>query len=136
MLFVDVLDTEKLKIQCPFCGATLLTPKGLKECPHLLFCCSSESAEVVRGDCPEKFEDETVDEFDDETYDGRSVYERIEALDYPHSFCFWIYNDLPPFMCGSGFEGYIGICQFTEDEMQKLQQRNVRPAEPHTLSGF
>jgi hypothetical protein len=120
MLFVDVLDTEKLKIQCPFCGATRLTTKGLKDAITCSFIARAKAQKLCAATASE---DETVDEFDGE----RSIYESIEALDYPHSVCFRVYNDLPPFMCSSGFEGYIGLCQFTEEKCRKCSRGKYSP---------
>lgn len=109
-------------IKCPFCGSSLYDQEGLHQCPHLLFHASDFGPEFVREDFPFKFGEEPVDENDPQTDDEEDMnfWEHIEKVEMTNSFCFALINNAPPCMCGSGFVGYIGICQHTQEELKNF----------------
>lgn len=105
-------------VKCPFCGSSLYDQEGLHQCPHLLFHASDFGPEFVREDFLYKFGEEPVDEnapeIDEE--DELTVWEHLEKVEMRDSFCFALVNNAPPCMCGSGFVGFIGLCQHTVTE--------------------
>lgn len=106
-----------LTIKCPFCGVTLFDNDGLHECPHLLFHASDFGPEYVRNDFPYKFGEEPyVEGAEEEGDDDKTFWDHIEGIKMSDAFCFALVNNAPPCMCGSGFVGFIGLCQHTEEE--------------------
>ena len=74
--------------------------------------------EYVREDFPYKFGEDPVDENapQSEEEDDMNFWDHIEKVEMKDSFCFALVNNAPPCMCGSGFVGFIGICQHTKEE--------------------
>lgn len=99
---LDLQDNTAIK--CPFCGEALYDEEGLHECPHLLFHASDYGPDFVREGFPYKFGEEEDD--------GKSFWGHIEAVELPGAFCFALVNHASPGMCGAGFTGYIGLCQY------------------------
>ena len=100
-------------IKCPFCGVALYDEEGLHECPHLLFHASDYGPEYVREDFPYKFgEGPYIEGEDDQEEDEMTFWKHIEAVEMPNAFCFALVNNASPCMCGAGFTGFIGLCQY------------------------
>ena len=100
-------------IKCPFCGKSLIDENGLHQCPHLLFHACDFGPFFVRSDFPYKFgEGPNEEDTDEEVYVAKMFWSDIKEIEVPNAFCFALVNHASPGMCGSGFTGFVGLCQY------------------------
>jgi len=93
---IEITDCEGLKIHCPFCGTLALSDEGCFTCEHTLFIASDEGGfEYVSA---------KLNLSEDTESEEQSMDELTDALEYPNSVKFAIYQPAPSF-----FGGYIGF---------------------------
>ncbi|PLX83266.1 MAG: hypothetical protein C0617_12090 [Desulfuromonas sp.] len=93
---VEITDTAELKVHCPFCGKVALKPDGTEACEHTLFLAADEGGFVYVSprldfDADVDLDEQTMDEFTD-------------AIEFPDSVKFAIYQPAPSF-----FGGYVAF---------------------------
>ena len=91
MQSIEITDSAELKIHCPFCGLVAITPDGLSQCEHTLFQASDEGFEFVS---PKLNFSKDID------LDDQSIDEFTDAIEYPDSIKFKIYQPAPSFLGG------------------------------------
>lgn len=93
---VEIKDCENLRIYCPFCGVLAISDEGVSRCEHTIFIAADEGGfEYVS---PKLNFDAEVD------LDEQSMDEFTDAIEYPDSVKFAIYQPAPSF-----FGGYVGF---------------------------
>ncbi len=114
MQIIELDLQDNTVIKCPFCGQSLYDEEGLHECPHLLFHASDYGPDFVREDFPYKFGEESGDDVVEDD-DQMPFSFHIQEVEMPYAFCFALVNHASPGMCGAGFTGFIGLCQYPQE---------------------
>ncbi len=93
---VEITDTAELMIYCPFCGAVALKTDGTEICAHTLFLAADEGGfEYVSP---------RLDFGADVDLDEQTMDEFTDAIEFPQSVKFALYQPAPSF-----FGGYVGF---------------------------
>lgn len=93
---VEITNVAGLKIHCPFCGAVALKEDGVETCEHTLFIADDEGGFAYVSSRLDFDEDVDLDEL--------TMDEFTDAIEFPQSTKFAVYEPAPSF-----FGGYVAF---------------------------